>query len=396
MCIHIHTYLPLATYHDPWDRTGTLGADTLTPPGQTGRINTEDKSDVKIYPLPHTYVVKDLVPDLTQFYKQYKSIKPYLQRDTPSPDVSQGQGVTPFYFFLLFSSIFLLLTRTVKKTGQGVPAEQGGPEEAGRPVRVHPVRVLLDFVPVVLVELGGVPRPGHPAAVVPVAGRLARREDGRAPGRPQQLDEPVPLPHHPQLHPDLPQGSQPWSGHCPDQEGDGLLSGETSHVRAREGMSETMMVTQGGACVIKKEWAAVLSPGISDFLDGCVNCTLVSCMVGVYFVTAIGWLLSVCVAGLFFEPNTTILLRSPVTRVGIAVGDINLAICHYCCNGTLRSRQQLDLYLGKRTGIFVSWDDLDTTFQGDNNPELTSRATVSSASPGHSSNINIPHSLTGS
>lgn len=42
---------------------------------------------MKIYPLPHTYVVKDLVPDLTHFYKQYKSIKPYLQRDTPSPDV---------------------------------------------------------------------------------------------------------------------------------------------------------------------------------------------------------------------------------------------------------------------------------------------------------------------
>ena len=42
---------------------------------------------MKIYPLPHTYVVKDLVPDLTHFYKQYKSIKPYLQRDTPAPDV---------------------------------------------------------------------------------------------------------------------------------------------------------------------------------------------------------------------------------------------------------------------------------------------------------------------
>jgi succinate dehydrogenase (ubiquinone) iron-sulfur subunit len=54
----------------------------------TGRIPTEASSDVKIYPLPHTYVVKDLVPDLTQFYKQYKSIKPYLQRDTPAPDVS--------------------------------------------------------------------------------------------------------------------------------------------------------------------------------------------------------------------------------------------------------------------------------------------------------------------
>jgi succinate dehydrogenase (ubiquinone) iron-sulfur subunit len=43
---------------------------------------------VKLYPLPHTYVVKDLVPDLTHFYKQYKSIKPYLQRETPAEDVS--------------------------------------------------------------------------------------------------------------------------------------------------------------------------------------------------------------------------------------------------------------------------------------------------------------------
>ncbi|KAL1902852.1 succinate dehydrogenase complex, subunit B [Sporothrix stenoceras] len=49
------------------------------------RIPT-DTTEAKIYPLPHTYVVKDLVPDLTQLYKQYKSIKPYLQRDTPAPD----------------------------------------------------------------------------------------------------------------------------------------------------------------------------------------------------------------------------------------------------------------------------------------------------------------------
>ncbi|PHH63339.1 hypothetical protein CDD81_6036 [Ophiocordyceps australis] len=46
----------------------------------------EASTDVKLYPLPHTYVVKDLVPDLTHFYKQYKSIQPYLQRETPAPD----------------------------------------------------------------------------------------------------------------------------------------------------------------------------------------------------------------------------------------------------------------------------------------------------------------------
>lgn len=48
------------------------------------RISDETKP-TKIYPLPHTYVVKDLVPDLTQFYKQYRSIKPYLRRkDAPT------------------------------------------------------------------------------------------------------------------------------------------------------------------------------------------------------------------------------------------------------------------------------------------------------------------------
>jgi len=50
------------------------------------RIPTETSQASRIYPLPHTYVVKDLVPDLTQFYKQYRSIKPYLQRNTPPPD----------------------------------------------------------------------------------------------------------------------------------------------------------------------------------------------------------------------------------------------------------------------------------------------------------------------
>lgn len=61
-----------------------------------GRIPRETKQETRIYPLPHTYVVKDLVPDLTQFYKQYKSIKPYLQRDTPPADVSQSLApVTP-------------------------------------------------------------------------------------------------------------------------------------------------------------------------------------------------------------------------------------------------------------------------------------------------------------
>ena len=43
------------------------------------------RGDVKIYPLPHMGIVKDLVPDLTNFYAQYASIKPWLQTRTPAP-----------------------------------------------------------------------------------------------------------------------------------------------------------------------------------------------------------------------------------------------------------------------------------------------------------------------
>ncbi|KAI1436755.1 alpha-helical ferredoxin [Xylaria sp. CBS 124048] len=71
-------------------REGICGSCAMNINGQNTlaclcRIPTES-AEMKIYPLPHTYVVKDLVPDLTHFYKQYKSIKPYLQRDTPAPD----------------------------------------------------------------------------------------------------------------------------------------------------------------------------------------------------------------------------------------------------------------------------------------------------------------------
>jgi succinate dehydrogenase / fumarate reductase iron-sulfur subunit len=41
--------------------------------------------DVRIYPLPHLPVVKDLVPDLSRFYAQYASVKPWLITRSPAP-----------------------------------------------------------------------------------------------------------------------------------------------------------------------------------------------------------------------------------------------------------------------------------------------------------------------
>ncbi len=54
----------------------------------------EVKGDVRIYPLPHMPVIKDLVPDLTHIYAQYASVKPWLQADSaPPPDSERRQSV---------------------------------------------------------------------------------------------------------------------------------------------------------------------------------------------------------------------------------------------------------------------------------------------------------------
>ncbi len=47
---------------------------------------SEVSGDIKVYPLPHMPVVKDLVPDLTQAYAQYTSIEPWLKATTPAPE----------------------------------------------------------------------------------------------------------------------------------------------------------------------------------------------------------------------------------------------------------------------------------------------------------------------
>ena len=49
--------------------------------------------ELRIYPLPAMAVVKDLVPDLTNFYAQYASVKPWLQARTPAaPDKERLQS----------------------------------------------------------------------------------------------------------------------------------------------------------------------------------------------------------------------------------------------------------------------------------------------------------------
>ncbi len=50
------------------------------------------KDDVKISPLPHMPVVKDLVPDLKHVYAQYEAIEPWIKTDSPAPSRERLQS----------------------------------------------------------------------------------------------------------------------------------------------------------------------------------------------------------------------------------------------------------------------------------------------------------------
>ena len=70
-------------------REGICGSCSMNMDGRNGLACTtaiaDVKGEVRITPLPHMDVVKDLVPDLTHAYAQYASIQPWLKTATPAP-----------------------------------------------------------------------------------------------------------------------------------------------------------------------------------------------------------------------------------------------------------------------------------------------------------------------
>ena len=76
-------------------REGVCGSDGMNINGRNGlaciTMLSELKQPVEIRPLPGMPVIRDLVVDLSQFYKQYRTVKPYLTNDEPCPEVERLQ-----------------------------------------------------------------------------------------------------------------------------------------------------------------------------------------------------------------------------------------------------------------------------------------------------------------
>lgn len=77
-------------------REGICGACSMNIDGCNGLACLQPIADargvVKLYPLPHMHVIKDLVPDLSTFYAQIQLIEPWLKTDSPPPDKEWRQS----------------------------------------------------------------------------------------------------------------------------------------------------------------------------------------------------------------------------------------------------------------------------------------------------------------
>jgi succinate dehydrogenase / fumarate reductase, iron-sulfur subunit len=77
-------------------REGVCGSCAMNIDGTNTLACTKSMAEVSgaiaIYPLPHMSVVKDLVPDLTNFYAQHASVQPWLQTITPAPEKEWRQS----------------------------------------------------------------------------------------------------------------------------------------------------------------------------------------------------------------------------------------------------------------------------------------------------------------
>jgi len=77
-------------------REGICGSCSMNIDGTNTLACTKATDDIKgtvrVYPLPHMSVIKDLVPNLTHVIAQYASIEPWLKTVTPAPERERLQS----------------------------------------------------------------------------------------------------------------------------------------------------------------------------------------------------------------------------------------------------------------------------------------------------------------
>ena len=166
-------------------REGVCGSDAMNINGRNGLACITNLRDLKepivLRPLPGLPVIRDLIVDMSQFFKQYHSIKPFLINDTPPPEKERLQSPEEREELNgLYECILCACCSTC------CPSFWWNPDK---------------FV-----------GPGRPAAGLPVHRRQPRPGHQRAARQPERPVSPVPLPHDHELRGRLPEGAESHPG----------------------------------------------------------------------------------------------------------------------------------------------------------------------------------------
>ena len=77
-------------------REGVCGSDAMNINGRNGLACITPlaslKQPIRLNPLPGMPVIRDLIVDMEPFYKQYRSVKPWLMNDEPEPEIERLQS----------------------------------------------------------------------------------------------------------------------------------------------------------------------------------------------------------------------------------------------------------------------------------------------------------------
>ena len=198
-------------------REGICGSCAMNIDGTNTLACTKSIEDirgaVKIYPLPHLPVVKDLVPDLTNFYAQHHSIQPWLKTESPTPEKEWRQSredrekLDGMYECILCACC-----------STACPSYWWNSDRFLGPAALLQAQSL--------------------------GGRQPRRSDRRTPRRSRRPLPHLSLPHHLELRAGLPEGSQSRQADRRVEEEDGRAAGLASAIASRFARTAAMSAHQ--------------------------------------------------------------------------------------------------------------------------------------------------------
>ena len=93
-------------------REGVCGSDGMNINGKNGLACIKPLSEavknnkLELRPLPGLPVIRDLVIDMSQFYKQYEKVKPYLQSETPVNGIERKQSIEDRKNLMVYMNVF--------------------------------------------------------------------------------------------------------------------------------------------------------------------------------------------------------------------------------------------------------------------------------------------------